>query len=296
MSGPLRVLVVEDSVADTFLILRELQRGGFHVSFERVETQSVMQTALETQPWDLVVCDDVMPQFTGMAALKLFLQRGLDIPFILVSGAIADEHAVEMLKAGASNYLKKSQLDRLGAVVTRELAAANEQRIRRRTEADRAYLASIVRSCNDAIIGKTLDGTVVTWNDGAERLYGYRAEEIIGRSIAVLIPSYRPEELSEIMGQIRRGERIERMETVRFRKDGSPVEVAVTISPIRDEQGRIIGGSSVAQDIGRRKQEESERLALIQELTAALSHCEEREPSTVDSSAATGQSPATVEG
>ena len=272
MSGPLRVLVVEDSVADTFLILRELQRGGFHVSFERVETQSAMQTALETQPWDLVVCDDFMPQFTGMAALKLFLQRGLDIPFILVSGALTDERAVEMLKAGASYYLRKSHLDRLGPVVTRELAAATEQRIRRRTEADRAYLASIVRSCNDAIIGKTLDGTVVTWNDGAERLYGYRAEEMIGRSIAVLIPPYRPEELSEIMGQISRGERVERVETVRLRKDGSPVEVAVTVSPIRDEQGRIIGGSSVARDISRSKQEESERLALIRELTAALSH------------------------
>jgi sigma-B regulation protein RsbU (phosphoserine phosphatase) len=176
------------------------------------------------------------------------------------------------LKAGAHNYLRKDHLERLVPTVKRELAAADDRRIRRQTEADTAYLASIVRSCNDAIIGKTLDGTIVSWNAGAERLYGYRAEEIIGQSISILIPSYRPEELSEIMQQIGRGERIERMETVRLRKDGTPVEVAVTISPVRDGQGRIIGGSSIARDISRRKQEEGERLALIQELTAALSH------------------------
>jgi PAS domain S-box-containing protein len=272
MSGLLRVLVVEDSVEDTFFIVRELQRGGFHVTFERVETQAGMQEALETPTCDLVICDACMPGFSGMAALRLFQQRNLDIPFIMLSGVLGEESAVEMLKAGASYYLAKDHLDRLGAVVTRELDAANEQRIRRRTEADTAYLASIVRSCNDAIIGKTLDGTIVTWNAGAERLYGYRAEEVIGRSVAILIPPYRPEELSEIMEQISRGERIERMETVRLRKDGTPVEVAVTISPVRDTQGRIIGGSSIARDISRRKQEETERLALIQELTAALAH------------------------
>jgi PAS domain S-box-containing protein len=272
MSGPLRVLVVEDSVEDTFFILRELQRGGFHVAFERVETHSGMQTALEAQTWDLVICDDFMPQFTGRAALRLFLQRGLDIPFIVVSGGMVGERAVEMLKAGANYYLKKDRLDLLAAVVKRELTAANERRIRHRTETDSAYLASIVRSCDDAIIGKTLDGTIVSWNAGAERLYGYRAEEVIGRSISILIPVYRPEELSEVMAQISRGERIVRMETVRLRKDGTPVEVAVTISPVRDSRGRIIGGSSIARDISRGKQEESERLALIQELTAALSH------------------------
>ncbi|HWV98643.1 MAG TPA: PAS domain S-box protein [Candidatus Acidoferrum sp.] len=272
MSGQLRVLVVEDSVEDTFFVVRELQRGGFDVTFERVETHAGMQAALEARSWDLVICDYAMPQFSGMAALRLCQQRNLDIPFIMVSGVIGEESAVEMLKAGAGYYLRKDHLDRLAAVVKRELAAANEQRIRRRTEADTAYLASIVRSCNDAIIGKTLDGTIVAWNDGAERLYGYRAEEIIGRPISILIPTYRPEELSEILGQIARGERIDLAETVRLRKDGAPVEVSVTISPIRNAQGQVIGASSVARDISKRKQEESERLALIQDLTAALSH------------------------
>ena len=272
MSGHLRILVVEDSVEDTFFVVRELQRGGYSVTFDRVETHAAMRAALEGGTWDLVVCDYVMPQFNGTAALKLFQERNLDIPFIVLSGVLGEERAVEMLKAGANYYLKKDNLDLLAAVVKRELGAADERRIRRKTEADTAYLASIVRSCDDAIIGKTLEGTIVTWNGGAERLYGYRAEEITGRSISVLIPPYRPEELSEILAQVGRGDRVELAETVRLRKDGSPVEVSVTVSPIRDNEGRVIGASSVARDISKRKQDESERLALIQELTAALSH------------------------
>ena len=272
MRGRLRVLVVEDSVEDTFFLVRELQRGGFQVSFERVETHSGMEAALATQLWDLVICDDRLPQFSGMAALKLFLQLNLDIPFIVVSGSMDDEHAVEMVKAGAHHYLRKDRLDRLVPAVDRELAAANERRIRHRNEADTAYLASIVRSSDDAIIGKTLDGTVVSWNGGAERLYGYRAEEIIGQPISILFPPYRPEELSDILERVRRGQRVERMETVRLRKDGTAVEVSMIISPIRDSQGRVIGASSVARDITRVKNEENERLELIRELTDALAH------------------------
>ena len=134
------------------------------------------------------------------------------------------------------------------------------------------FLASIVESCEDAIIGKSLDGTVVTWNAAAERLYGYTAREMIGRSIAVLIPRYRPEELSDILDQIKRGQKVDQLETVRIRKDGVPVEVSVTISPIKDARGRIIGASTVARDISARKEEENERLGLIEDLTAALAH------------------------
>jgi PAS domain S-box-containing protein len=117
-----------------------------------------------------------------------------------------------------------------------------------------------------------LDGTIVSWNAGAERLYGYGSVEVIGRSVSVLVPPYRPQELPEILERISKGEHVERYETVRIRKDGKPIEVSLTISPIKDGGGRIIGASTVARDITRRKQEENERLALIQELTTALSH------------------------
>ena len=113
---------------------------------------------------------------------------------------------------------------------------------------------------------------MVSWNAGAERIYGYSALEIIGRSVKVLVPNYRPEELDGIIEKVRGGEHIQGLETVRLRKDGTPIEVALTISPIRDAAGRVIGASTVTRDITQRKREENERLALIQDLTAALSH------------------------
>jgi PAS domain S-box-containing protein len=272
MNQPLRVLIVEDSVDDTFFIVRELQRGGFEVTFERVETAASMQAALEMQNWDLVISDYSMPQFSGSAALALFQQSGVDIPFIVVSGVLGEETAVSMMKRGAHDYVMKDNLTRLVSAVERELRAAQERRGNRETAASSIYLASLVDSCEDAIIGKTLDGTVVSWNAGAERLYGYTAAEMVGRPVSTLIPRYRPQELPQIMEDIKRGEHVERLETIRIRKDGTPVEVSVTVSPIKDSSGKVIGASSVARDITQRKQVEKEHLALIQELTSALAN------------------------
>lgn len=271
MSQGLRVLIVEDSVEDTFFIVRELQRGGFIVSFERVETRLGMQTALSAQNWDVIISDYSLPQFGGPAALALYQQSGLDIPFIIVSGAIGEDRAVEMVKAGAHDYVMKDNLSRLVPAVEHELGALQARRIRKQTETATAYLASIVQSCDDAIIGKTLDGTIVSWNAGAEKLYGYSAIEMIGRSVSVLLPPYRPDEFEELMQKVRNGEQVRQFETLRLRKDGRTVEVSLTISPIRDTEGRVIGASAIARDITKRKQEENERLTLIQELTAALS-------------------------
>jgi two-component system cell cycle sensor histidine kinase/response regulator CckA len=272
MPGPLRVLIVEDSLDDTLLIAAQLERGGLDPVYERVETAASLQAALEVHNWDLIICDYSMPQLAGPSALAIYCQEGLDIPFIAVSGTVGEETVAEMMKAGAHDYVLKSNLARLVPAVKRELRAAQQRRDRRQTETVAAYLASIVESCDDAIIGKTLDGTVVSWNPGAERLYGYLAAEMIGRSISVLIPSYRPEELPEIFEAIQRGDGVDGLETVRLRKDGTPVEVSLTISPIKDAGGQVVGASTVARDITRRRQEENERLGLIKDLTAALSH------------------------
>ena len=254
------------------LLAAELKRGGFDPVFERVETAASMQAALEVHEWDLIICDYSMPHFSGPEALVLHQQRAVDIPFISVSGAVGEETVAEMIKTGAHDYVMKGNLGRLVPAVKRELRAALERRDRRQNEALSAYLASIVQFCDDAIIGKTLDGTVVSWNPGAERLYGYSAAEMVGRSISTLIPSYRPEELPDIFDAIKRGEAVEGLETVRIRKDGTAVEVSLTISPIKDAGGRVVGASTVARDITRRKQEENERLGLIKDLTAALAH------------------------
>src|SRR3954466_12921169 len=118
------------------------------------------------------------------------------------------------------------------------------------------YLAAIVESADDAIIGKTLDGIVTSWNKGAENLFRYTASEMIGRSVTILIPPQNPDEEPRILARIRRGERIAHYETQRVRKDGSIVEVALTVSPILDRTGKIIGASKIARDISERKKSE----------------------------------------
>jgi two-component system CheB/CheR fusion protein len=120
-------------------------------------------------------------------------------------------------------------------------------------------LAAIVASSQDAIISKTLNGIVTSWNEAAERLFGYTPDEIIGRSILTLIPADRQDEEVEIVSRIRRGERVEHYETVRQRKDGSLFDISLTVSPIRRQDGTIIGASKIARDISGRKRAEERR-------------------------------------
>jgi len=126
-----------------------------------------------------------------------------------------------------------------------------------RKRAEELYLTAIVAASDDAIIGKTLDGTIVSWNKGAEKMYGYKAEEIVGHSISILVPPGKPDELPGIMKQLRRGQRIESYETTRVHKDGHPIHVSVTISPVKDEAGNVVGASAIARDITKRKQAEA---------------------------------------
>jgi Amt family ammonium transporter len=116
---------------------------------------------------------------------------------------------------------------------------------------------AMVGSASDAIISKTLDGVITSWNPAAERLYGWTAEQVIGRSIGVIVPPEHPDELPSILARLRRGETVDHYETIRIRKDGTRLPVSVTVSPIRDDQGRIIGASSIARDVTERKQDEA---------------------------------------
>jgi PAS domain S-box-containing protein len=123
-------------------------------------------------------------------------------------------------------------------------------------------LAAIVEFSDDAILAKTLDGLVTDWNGGAERLYGYTAEEAIGRTIGLHVPADRAGEVNGILGRIRRGERLENFETVRLRKDGTRIDVSLTVSPIRNRAGNVIGASTIARDITERKRAEESLLKL----------------------------------
>ncbi len=125
----------------------------------------------------------------------------------------------------------------------RDLTGRRDEELRRR-------LAAIVTSSHDAIIGRRLDGTIAEWNRGAERIYGWTAEEAVGRHIDLIVPEERRDELERLMGEVRRGEVTEQLETVRVRKDGERIDVSLSVSPIRDEHGDVIGAASIGHDVG----------------------------------------------
>lgn len=129
---------------------------------------------------------------------------------------------------------------------------------RKEMEEINAKLAAIVEGTDDAIIGKDLDATILSWNPGAEKIYGYSAPEVIGKNLRLLIPDDHPNELSCILEKIRNGEIIHHFETVRVRKDGNSIDVSLTLSPIKDSSGRIIGASTIARDITERKKTEKQ--------------------------------------
>ena len=140
---------------------------------------------------------------------------------------------------------------------------------RREAEQVRAELAAIVESSEDAIYGEDLQGIITSWNKGAERLYGYVAEEIIGKPVCLLHPAEQPDELPNVLERLRRGERIEPYETVRVHKDGSRVVVSLSVSPIKDSEGNVVGAAKIARDIGPQKRLEEELRQRADALTEA---------------------------
>ena len=146
---------------------------------------------------------------------------------------------------------------------------------RRRAELARSQLAAIVGSSDDAIISKDLNGVIQSWNAAAQRLFGYTAEEAVGRHVSFLIPADRADEEDRILARLRAGERVYHFDTVRLRSDGQPIHVSLTISPIRDEAGRIVGASKIARDITDCKQAEERIYGLMTQLKEADSRKDE---------------------
>ena len=214
----LHVLIVEDSENDLKLLLEELRQRGYEAVYERVQNSAELTAALNRHAWDVVLSDYVLPQFSGPEALKLLREKGLDVPFIAISGNYGEEAAVDMMKAGANDYIVKTNLSRLVPAIERELEVAQTRRARARAETAVQFLAAIVESTEDAIYGKSLDGTIISWNKAAERIFGYTAGEIIGHSVSILYPIDRRDELIDVMERIKRGQRVGLYETVRLAK------------------------------------------------------------------------------
>jgi PAS domain S-box-containing protein len=192
---------------------------------------------------------------------------------ILQDGRLAGKF---MAYHGVPHHFTESELDTaltLARLLGFSLARLAGEEARRAAERDAQQLAAIVESSTDAIVSKSVDGIIQTWNDGARRLFGYGRDEVIGKPINLLIPPDRQDEEPHILAKIRAGERVDHFETIRRRKDGTLIDISLTISPIRDRTGRVVGASKIARAITERKLaekrlQESERR--LQELLAAI--------------------------
>lgn len=174
----------------------------------------------------------------------------LDLPAVKKDG----EHiSVELSLSPIDNEDQQNGDRRFALAILRETTE------KKKAEEIHSRLAAIVESSDDAIIGKTLEGTITSWNRGAEQVYGYTREEAVGRSISMLVPPDRPDEVPEILAKVRRGEKIEHFETVRVRKDGRKIHVSLTVSPVRDADGNIVGAATIARDVTRRRETEDLR-------------------------------------
>jgi putative nucleotidyltransferase with HDIG domain len=175
MSTHLQILLVEDSLDDAHLVLREIQRGGYEITFERVETAEAMRAALARQAWDLIICDFSLPRFSAPSALEIVKKSGYDLPFIIVSGTIGEESAVNALKSGAHDFIIKGNFARLIPAIQRELKEAKVRRERREREQELEAIASVSSKLRTA---KTLEEMLSHLLDQALKLIQAEAGSI----------------------------------------------------------------------------------------------------------------------
>jgi PAS domain S-box-containing protein len=204
---------------------------------------------------------------TGTDSLRFWLALGISWSFCIALIWLLDRHRRMSGAVADSTRLAEERLKEL----------ARERSQREREERYAAQLRAIVESSEDAIISKTLDGTIQSWNHGAEQLYGYSEEEAVGKPISLVVPPDRRHEENELIDRIREGERIKHFETTRVRRDGRHIQVSLTISPIRDAKGEIVGISHIARDMSERKEMEeqmrqAQKLESLGVLAGGLAH------------------------
>ncbi|MFO8143893.1 MAG: histidine kinase dimerization/phospho-acceptor domain-containing protein [Dehalococcoidales bacterium] len=278
MDNLLRVLIVEDSDDDTQMLLREMEHGGYKPVYQRVETDTAMREALDEQSWDIVIADYSLPHFSAPAALVLLKEAGLDMPFIVVSGAIGEETAVAVMKLGANDYVMKNNLPRLIPAVERELRDADVRREHRLAEQRLRQAAQEWRTTFDSIADwvsiHDRDFRITRLNRSCAAAFGKHPRELVGRTCYKLIHGT--------------DEPVKECPHVKTMKTGKPAVgefydqhmhcyLEVATSPVINERGEVVASVHITRDITGRKHMEgqlliADRLASIGELSAGIAH------------------------
>lgn len=261
MNRHLKVLIVEDSEPDARLLIRELRLGGYGVEHERIETAEALKTALANGTWDLILCDYMLPQFSGDEALSMIKNNGLDLPFIFVSGKIGEETAVQAMKAGAHDYVMKNNLARLAAAVERELGEAQMRKESRQAEAmmrlsEHKYRHLFESMRDAAFLVAEGTGKIIDVNPQAEALLGRTRAEIIGMNQRELYASQMeppplPLPPEEIIGEEAGSHEVEIV-----RRDGTTVPTDLRLSRLQLQGHNLL--LLLFRDIARRRQTEKE--------------------------------------
>lgn len=289
IAATLRVLIAEDSIDDVLLLQRELKRGGYDTVVRRVESAAALAAALDEAPWDVVLCDYVIPGLDIMDALREVQGRGLDLPFIIVSGRVGEDEAAGALKAGAHDFVTKERLHRLVPAIERERREAADRGLRRQAEqalreSEERYRL-LVESIQDyAICLLDTTGHVSSWNGGAEHIYGYSRGEIRGSHLSRLFrvldgTQDLPAQILEAAARMGAYE----SEVWCTRKDGSALLASILITAVRDdgamqdESGTLRGYTLVSRDITEQmrmaeERMQSQKLEVIGRLAGSVAH------------------------
>jgi PAS domain S-box-containing protein len=284
MGGAIRVLLVEDSQDDADLLIWELRRGAYDPQSRRVASEAEFIAALDSQVWDVILCDYTMPGFSGADALVLVHQRDLDIPFIFVSGTISEEMAVAAMRAGAHDYIVKDRMKRLVPAVERELrdAAARREQARDRAQRESAErrFREILAMAPDAIVAADGAFRITIYNHAAEALFGYSGEEVAGEPLDLLLPSrylaaHRNHLANYAETPCMPRRMNDRVEVFGRRKSGEEFPAEAAISKLV-EDGRTTF-MAVIRDVSERKALEAQlrqaqRMEAVGQLTGGLAH------------------------
>ncbi|MBX3227209.1 MAG: response regulator [Labilithrix sp.] len=289
----LRVVVIEDEADDLDLLLRELRRGGYACSHAHVESKSALEVALTTARWDLIISDWSLPAFDGLAAFRLTRQLGFDIPFIIVSGTLAEEHAVEALKAGVNDFVTKGRFARLLPAIERELREAEVRRQKRlaerdlerqreETERSERLLRSVLQSVPDGVVVVDASGAIKEWSAGADAVLRMPRSDVPLAKWSEHYGLYEADRSTPVaehaIGRALAGTAVDRVE-VFLRNAGAPKGAWLSVSsrPLKSADGTITGALCVFHDITKEKasQEQlmiSDRMASVGMLAAGVAH------------------------